>query len=205
MVLSSTLQYRAVIAFYLFSAIFVASLSTHAAETTVHYTSVTRDYAVPEVTLINAEGKSVQLANLLAQPRPVLLQFVFTSCSTICPLLSITFSEAQADLNKFNPDYQMLSISIDPEYDTTERLAAYAQRFHAGHNWNFLSGRRQDIVKVLHAFNALYQGDNKMYHQPLYFLRAAPDKPWHRLEGFVNVADLLKDYRSALDETKTAN
>ena len=164
-----------------------------------NYSTVTANYAVPDVTLTDSDGKPVKLMKLLAQPRPVLLQFVFASCSTICPILSATFSQTQTELDRMSLDYQMLSISIDPEYDTAERLAAYAKRFHAGSHWRFLTGQKQDIHRIMSAFDALYQGDNKMYHQSLFYLRAAPDLPWIRIEGFLNAAELVKKYRSLTD------
>jgi protein SCO1 len=164
-----------------------------------NYNTVTANYAVPDVTLTDDDGKPVKLMKLLAQPRPVLLQFVFASCSTICPILSATFSQTQTELDRVSHDYQMISISTDPEYDTSERLAAYAKRFHAGSHWRFLTGQKQDIHRVMSAFEALYQGDNKMYHQSLFYLRASPDSPWIRIEGFLNAAELVKKYRSVVD------
>jgi protein SCO1 len=162
------------------------------------YSTITANYAVPDVKLTDSDGKPVKLMKLLEQPRPVLLQFVFASCSTICPILSATFFQTQTELDRMSVDYQMLSISTDPEYDTAERLAAYAKRYNAGSHWRFLTGQKQDIHRVMSAFDALYQGDNKMYHQSLFYLRAAPDLPWVRIEGFLNAAELVKKYRSVV-------
>lgn len=163
------------------------------------YVAVGADYPLPDVTLTDAEGKPVRLKEVLAQPRPILLQFIFTSCSTICPLLSATFSQFQRELDRQKIDYQLISISIDPEYDAAERLAAYAKRHHAGPRWMFLTGQEKDIHRVLTAFDALYQSDNKMYHRPLYYLRARPNTAWLRIEGFISVADLLSQLHSALN------
>jgi cytochrome oxidase Cu insertion factor (SCO1/SenC/PrrC family) len=160
------------------------------------YVTVTAHYETPDVALFDATGESVRLRELLAQPRPVILQFIFTSCSTICPLLSATFSQAQSALEDMQLDYQMISISIDPEYDSAERLTAYGKRFHAGPNWTLLSGRKNDVHRVLEAFGALYQGDNKMYHRPLFYLRAAPHAAWLRIEGFVSAAELAEQLRT---------
>ncbi|MDE2149011.1 MAG: SCO family protein [Gammaproteobacteria bacterium] len=162
------------------------------------YTAARANYTVPAVTLTDAHGRPVRLAQLLSQPRPVLVQFIFTSCTTICPLLSTTFSQAQAELGRMHGDYQLISISIDPEYDTPERLAAYAKRYNAGAHWMFLTGQAGDVRSVMTAFDALYQGSNKMYHRPLFYLRARPDTPWLRIEGFMQTADLLREYHGVL-------
>src|SRR5215472_506696 len=88
------------------------------------YTRSAADYHPPDVTLVDQAGKRVRLADELAAGDPVLLQFVFTTCSTICPVLSGTFAAVQETL----PRARLLSISIDPEVDTPARLAEYARR-----------------------------------------------------------------------------
>jgi cytochrome oxidase Cu insertion factor (SCO1/SenC/PrrC family) len=154
-------------------------------------------YIPPKVRLTSSEGSDVVLSELLAEDSPVLLQFIFTSCATICPLLSATFARGQDPLTSTHEGYRMLSISIDPEYDTPKRLADYAKRNNAGDNWTFLTGSRGDIGKVMRAFDVLYQGDNKMYHQPYTFLRARADAPWVRIDGILTVGELVKEYRAS--------
>jgi cytochrome oxidase Cu insertion factor (SCO1/SenC/PrrC family) len=182
-----------------------ATQHQHAAEgtnansgSTKNYTLSTGSYVPPDVVLTDRHGGKVRLADLIAQPRPVLLEFIFTSCATICPILSATLSQAQEDLRRTSEDFAIISISIDPEYDTPEKLDGYARRYHPGDNWLFLTGSKEDIVRVLKAFDALYQSDNKMYHRPYTFVHAQSGATWIRLEGFPSVAELLKEYKSAL-------
>ena len=92
----------------------------------------------------------------------------------------------------------MISITIDPEYDTSARLQAYAARYHAGPQWQFLTGNREDIVAVQKAFDA-YRG-TKMNHEPLTFLRASVDAPWVRLNGLASAADVVKEYRQLVEK-----
>lgn len=172
-----------------------ATPASTVSESTKNY-SITEEKCVPpDVTLMDSKGKPVRLAAVLQQPRPVLLQFIFTTCTTICPLLSATFSQAQKDVAKISPDYLMISISIDPEYDTPTRLDEYARRYHPADNWLFLTGRKQDIFQVLKSFDALFQSDNKMYHRPYMFLRARSGDTWRRLEGFPRSSDLVHEYQ----------
>src|SRR5579859_4964480 len=154
-----------------------ATASSPADVSTRNYTAAKARYTPPDVVLTDRHGKKVQLANILAQPRPVLLQFIFTSCTTICPVLSATFSQAQNDIANVGKNYEMVSISIDPEYDTPERLDVYARRYHPTANWVFLTGKRDDIFRVLKAFDALYQSDNKMYHRRILSCMPAPVLP----------------------------
>ena len=166
------------------------------ASTSAKNYSVTEKKCVPpDVTLTDSKGKSVRLSALLQRPRPVLVEFIFTTCTTICPLLSATFAQAQKDVAKISPDYLMISISIDPEYDTPARLDEYARRYHPAGNWLFLTGKKSDIYQVLKSFNALFQSDNKMYHRPYMFLRARSGDTWRRLEGFPRSSDLVHEYQ----------
>jgi protein SCO1/2 len=150
-------------------------------------------YRVPDVTLVDASGSKVPLAAALGEDVPTFLNFVFTTCTTICPVMSATFSEVQRRLGADGARVRMISISIDPEHDSPERLAAYARRLGAGPRWSFLTGNAADIVAVQKAFDA-YRG-NKMSHAPSTFLRASAAAPWVRVEGLTSAADLVAEYR----------
>lgn len=153
-------------------------------------------YRVPELDLINQRGKSVALRSVLDSDTPVLMQFIFISCSTICPVQSAIFSSAQHTLDKFGQPYRMVSISIDPEQDTPRMLHAYAQRFEAGKQWDFLTGNRHDIMHVLRAFDLTMPAGNKMYHQSYTFLHGGTNPPWIKLNGMPSLADLTAEVRA---------
>jgi protein SCO1/2 len=87
----------------------------------------------------------------------------------------------------------MVSISIDPEQDTPATLKKYAQKYKAKSQWNFYTGSVAASVEAQKAFDA-YRGD-KMNHVPVTYLRAAPDKPWLRIDGFVSPDELLRSYQ----------
>jgi protein SCO1 len=155
------------------------------------YTRMTATYTPPEVTLVDMMGAKVSLDSVLDYEGPVLMQFIFTTCPTICPVMSATFSAAQdkfgADLDKI----RMVSISIDPEHDTPERLRKYAEQFKAKPQWHFLTGSLADIVTIQKAFNA-YRG-NKMRHEPFTYLRPSPEAPWIRFDGLMGADALVAE------------
>lgn len=166
---------------------------------TVHATRYRRSihhYSVPDVTLVDMDGAYVHLPDALGGNSPTMVNFIFTSCTTICPVLSMTFSQSQELLAAELGDLTMISISIDPEHDTPDRLRAYAKRHDAGDRWRFLTGSRSDILAVQKAFDA-YRG-SKMSHEPFTLLHASADAPWVRLEGFAGAADLVAEYRRAV-------
>ena len=72
--------------------------------------------------------------------------FIFTRCPTICP----TFTAKMAAIQKRGPaGLQLVSMTVDPEYDTPERLEAYAAKYHAAERWSFLTGERAVLNKVI--------------------------------------------------------
>ena len=149
------------------------------------------EYRIPDVMLVRDDGRRVDLAAELDDGRPVVVNFVYTSCSTICPMSSQVFEQFQDELGVARESVHLVSISIDPEQDTPARLRTYAEQFHAGKSWNHYSGSVSSSVTVQKAFNA-YRGD-KMSHIPLTLVRAAPGKPWIRLDGFARADDLLAE------------
>lgn len=151
----------------------------------------TINYLVPDVTLVRADGERVKLARELSDGHPVLLNFVYTTCTTICPVLSQTFAEVQRRLGPDASKIRMISISIDPEQDTPARLIEYSRRFHAGAQWQFYTGTVEASIAAQRAFDA-YRGD-KMSHAAVTFFRGAPGQPWVRLDGFVTPDVLMSE------------
>jgi len=171
-----------------------ALLLTAAAAATVSRSSVT--YETPDVSLVRADGKRVSLPRELDDGRPVLLNFIFTTCSSICPLASRTLEEFQRKLGPQAAKLHLMSISIDPEEDTPARLRAYARKFHAGPEWQYYTGTVAASLAAQRAFD-VYRGE-KMSHTPVTLLRSAPGKPWLRIEGFVTPDELVDDYQKLL-------
>jgi protein SCO1/2 len=110
--------------------------------------------------------------------------------------MSAIFARVQTELGSDSARLRMISISIDPEHDTPEALSAYARRFGAGPQWQFLTGSLDDSIVVQKAFDA-DRGD-KMNHAPLTLFRATPEAQWVRYEGFATAAELVKECRSML-------
>ena len=152
------------------------------------------NYSIPAVAQLRQDGKKVSFPADLDDGRPVLMQFIYTSCTAICPVTTQMFSQVQDKLGRDVSKLHMLSISIDPEYDTPARLAAYAKKYSAGAQWQFYTGTQAASVSLQKAFDA-YRGD-KMNHAPVTYLRAAPGKPWVRLDGLGSADEIVKEYRS---------
>ena len=150
-------------------------------------------YATPDVVLTDERGDSVSLQSLLDGPRPVALNFIFTTCTTICPVMTATFSRMRRELGPAAEGLELVSISIDPEHDTPSVLRAYATRYGAGAGWRFLTGDAGAILSVLKAFDA-FTG-SKMNHRPVTLFRVPGSQSWVRIEGLASGSDLAGEYR----------
>lgn len=162
------------------------------------YKRTVKAYVVPDVVLTDADDRPVRLRELLAGNDPVMMNFVFTTCSTICPVTTKVLSDVPARLGGEAKHLRMISISIDPEHDTPLQLKAYAKSFQASERWKFLTGRTEDVKAVQLAFDS-YRGD-KMSHEPLTLMRQAPGKPWVRIDGFASPDQLVREYRRVLQQ-----
>ena len=108
----------------------------------------------PDFTLTDTRGQQVRLAQL--QGRTVLLAFIFTHCSSACPLLSSRMGLLQARLAKgglFPARVALLSVTVDPQRDSAEVLERYARRFDARPGWHFLRDPPERMRPVLAAYD----------------------------------------------------
>ena len=157
------------------------------------YQRTVEKYEVPDVTLLNQDGQTVKLRSLLDPGKPVIIDFIYTTCTTICPVLSANFLNLQTKLGDSAETIQLVSISIDPENDRPEQIKKYMQMFKAKKGWDFLTGSRDDIILVLKAFNATVV--DKMSHIPLYIFHNPKADEWVRLHGMVGASDLMNEAR----------
>ena len=155
---------------------------------TRRYARVRVGVSVPEIELTNARGKTADLTTLLAGDGPVLLQFIFTTCTSICPVMSASFAAVQ---DRLPPNVRLVSISIDPEHDTPARLRDYRERYGAGRQWSLWTGATGQVRAAQRAFSV--DRGNKMRHEPSTFLRGARDSRWVRLDGLPGPTDLLAE------------
>jgi protein SCO1 len=149
---------------------------------------------LPAVRVRQQGGKVLAFDTAIDDTRPVLLNFVYTTCTGICLPMSQVFAATQERLGPAADQVQMISVSIDPAQDTPARLAEYAGRFAAGPQWRFDTGSQDAIDAIQRAFN-VYRPD-KMSHTPVTFVRPVGARQWVRLDGFASPEQLLREARA---------
>lgn len=103
----------------------------------------------PDFTLTNQEGELVKFTDYSG--KVVVVSFMFTSCTTVCPLLTGNLVNIQEELgDKMGEQVQLLSISFDPERDKPQMLKQYSQAYDANlDGWSFLVGKDEEETKEL--------------------------------------------------------
>jgi protein SCO1 len=144
---------------------------------------------LPRVALVDQDGRTTNLREVLASDKPVFVNFIFTSCTTICPVMSSGLSQFLKNLGTEQDQVRVVSISIDPDVDTPATLLAYAARYHAPASWRFLTGTTAAVEAAQRVFGS-YRG-GKFNHAPGTFVRSAKDAPWIALDGFSSAETLL--------------
>ena len=155
------------------------------------------EYSLPDVTLRDQAGRPVPINELAGASGPMAVNFIFTTCTTICPVMTATFAQLRRELGSDAGRIRLVSISIDPEHDSPAVLAGYAERFGAPPGWTFLTGSPGDVERVLRAFDAW--ASSKMSHRPLTLLRRRGASEWVRLEGLGSGAALAEQVRTVLN------
>lgn len=144
---------------------------------------------LPDVELIDQDGRPVKLYSGLIQGKTVAINFIFTSCTMICSPLGATFGRLQKELEE-KKDLHFITISLDPDQDTPQKLTSFASQFHRQPGWTLLTGHKPSIQKVLRALG----GDviEKELHTPIIILGNDKTGQWVRYRSLVPVAELKK-------------
>jgi protein SCO1/2 len=116
---------------------------------------------VPSFTFVDHDGHALASADL--RGHPWIANFIFTRCPTACPL----YTERMATLHHALPALRLVSFSVDPDFDTPERLRDFARRHHAlVPAWSFVTGPLDAIrVAVADGFKVPLSRDEEQRRQ----------------------------------------
>lgn len=178
----------------LFIAVIAVMSAVPALADSKRYKRSVENYTIPDIELVNQDGKKVRLQSVLKGNSPVVVDFIYGTCTTICPVLSAGFANLQRKLAPTGTTARLISITIDPENDTPKVMSAYLKRYRAKPGWDFLTGTRADIDAVMRAFDAYIP--DKMSHYPLNLIRNPKDGSWVRLFGILSSKEFMEEYQN---------
>ncbi|MFA7404143.1 MAG: SCO family protein [Pelobacteraceae bacterium] len=185
--------FKTIISFFLIVLTAVALSATSVQAASGKYKRTVEKYTIPDVVLVNQDGKKVRLQSLLQGTTPVVVDFIYGTCTTICPVLSAGFINLQNKLAVSGTNVRLVSITIDPENDTPKVMKEYLKRYRAKPGWDFLTGNRADIDATMKGFNAYIP--DKMTHYPLNLIRNPRDGSWVRLFGIMSSREFMDEYK----------
>jgi protein SCO1/2 len=163
----------------------------HSPPPTQHDAGSVQSLSIPDVRMVTQEGKAVSFFTDLVEGRLVAMNFIFTTCTTICAPMGATFSRLQDLLGeRAGRDVHLISVSVDPVTDTPERLEAWGQRFGAGPGWTLVTGEKADVdwlLKSLQVFTPDFAD-----HSPTVLVGNEPAGSWQRAYGLAAPRNLLE-------------
>ena len=149
------------------------------------------DVKIPDLALVDQNGKPVRFYSDLVRGKVVMINFIFTSCTTICPPMGATFGKVQELLGeRAGKDVHLISVSVDPATDTPGRMKTWGQKFGAKPGWTLVTGDRDTVVQLLKALGVYTPSIND--HTPLVLAGNDPRGEWTRAYGLAAPARLVE-------------
>lgn len=146
---------------------------------------------IPETPVLDQEGRRLDFYRDLVKGKTVAINFIFTTCTGVCPPLTATFRRVQQLLGeRAGRDVSLISISVDPATDTPERLKAFSEKFKAGPGWSFVTGGQHEINALLKSLGVATA--DKADHTSTILVGNEPAGHWTRAYGLSPAATLIK-------------
>jgi protein SCO1/2 len=147
--------------------------------------------------LTTQHGEDVMFVSDVIGDNIVVMDFVYTTCTTICPVLSALFTQVQTKLGgDVGEEIWLVSMSVDPIRDTPQRMKAYSAKHRAGDGWLWLTGPKPAVDDVLTGLGAYTS--NFEDHPSMVLIGDGRTGEWKRLFGFPNpdrIVQIVNDLR----------
>lgn len=138
---------------------------------------------LPDIPLLNQYGEEVNIKDDVIGGRIAVVSFAYTTCTTVCPVVSAIFSQVQDRLDGLmGEEVELVTITVDPNRDTPARLLAYSKKFDAAEGWSWLTGEKDHVTTTLTAFGAYTV--NFEDHPAMIMVGDAEQNRWYRYYGF---------------------
>jgi len=140
-----------------------------------------RGIRISDAPLLDQNGSKVRFADFL-KGKVVVINTVFTSCPTICPVMGVHFAALTKILgSRAGREVSLISITVDPVKDTPAKLKAWSEKFHPGQGWTLLTGDPKDVESVLRGLRLFAVGPAN--HSPMTLFGDTQKAEWRRATG----------------------
>ena len=108
------------------------------------------ELSVPDVELVNQSGERVHFNSDVIKGRVAVITSFLTNCASFCPITQEKLAQLAKVLgDKMGRDVVFISVSVDPENDTPEKMKAWGEKFHIQSGWSLVSGKKDDVESLL--------------------------------------------------------
>jgi protein SCO1/2 len=143
-----------------------------------------------ETPLLDQDGRSVRLKSDVIGDRIAIVGFIYTSCTTVCPVISAMFAQTEAKLGlRAGRDVKLVTVTVDPVRDTPARLKEHGRQHGAGPGWTLVTGAKPQVDEALKVFGAYTP--NFTDHPPIVYVGDAKLGKWVRFYGFPSPDQLM--------------
>lgn len=160
-------------------------------------TSDVTPITIPDITLTDQDNRKVSLYNDLMKDKLVVLNFFYTTCTGICPTTGLWLSNLQDKLGtRLGKDVILISISLDPEVDTPEKIKTWSARWKRKPGWSLLTSKEKEVQELTKRFLVL---ESAGMHSPVVFIGdgARNDIGWVRVDILDESRALLSFFEDA--------
>jgi protein SCO1/2 len=152
-----------------------------------------------DVVLTDQNGKPVRFYSDVLQGKTVVVESFFSTCTGTCPLMNATFAKIQAAVgDRLGKDVVLVSITVDAEHDTPEKLKAYAARMKARPGWMFLTGKKADVDQALHKLGL--KVGSREEHKNLFIIGNEPKGLWKKVFGLGKADEIISIVQGVIQD-----
>jgi protein SCO1 len=138
---------------------------------------------IPDIEAIDQNGDKLHFYSDLVRGKTVIINFVYTTCTNVCPLQGKAFAKIQEEFgDRLGNDVFLISVSLDPENDTPKKLKDWGEKYGAKYGWTFVTGKKDEMNKLLKMMTGDVAG-SQLKHSPILFVGDDNANRWVRMYG----------------------
>ncbi len=146
---------------------------------------------IPDVDCLDQNGKKLRFHTDLIEGKVVVISFIFTNCTAMCPIIGEGVARLQTALgDRVGRDVHLISVSTDPVTDTPEKLKAWGARLKAKEGWTMVTGQKAEMDRLLKVLTGGVSGNKT--HEPLLLIGNEATNVWTEAYAYESPAKLIQ-------------